>query len=90
MGRWARGDELACGGKPAMSGGCRNLAEWKIISDTWRTSDGSAARTWVICNLHRDSMLRTLKRNRAVYDPVVEPFQDAAAPVSRKRRAAAG
>ncbi len=85
MGRWARGDELACHGQPAMSGGCLNLAEWKIISDLQRNE--SNARTYLTCGMHKDSFLRLLKERRKVYDPVIEPFQDATVPpLSTKRK----
>jgi len=65
-----------------MSGGCRNLAEWKIISDLYRNA--TAARTYLVCGLHRDSLLRTLRQGRMVYDPVIEPFQDASVPAATK------
>lgn len=82
MGRWAYGDELACGGKPAGSGGCRNLAEWLI-----RPKQG---RPWLRCTLHLDSSLRMLRTrwetSNGLYPPEVEPFQDATEVPVRKRK----
>ena len=82
MGRWAYGDELACGGKPAGSGGCRNLAEWKI---TCRNG-----RPWLPCNLHLHSSLTLLRKRwetgNGMWEPQVEPFQDASVPPVRKRK----
>lgn len=85
--RWARGAEIACGGTPAMSGGCRNLAVWMVKmylrGEPYR-------RGTVICNLHKDSYVRLMReRNKRTYgvEIVAEPFQDPTEVPSRKRKA---
>lgn len=69
--RWARGDEIACSGRPGHSaGGCRNLATWLFVSDLW------PGRNWISCNLHKDSHRRLMIERRVAYRPETVPFQD--------------
>ena len=69
MGRRARGDEIACG-----AGGCRNLAEWKVLSDL--LVGPQDRKTWVFCGLHRDSGIKLLRQRKFVDIPGIEPFQE--------------
>jgi hypothetical protein len=88
MGRWARGYEISC-----YAGGCRNLAEWKVSSDTRRGSGwGRHSRhdetraTWVFCGLHVQSSVQLLIDRKQCVKPELEPFQDAGARPPRKRK----
>ena len=78
MGRHAYGDEVRCG-----AGGCRNLAEWLIMSDQ------QPGRNQPVCQLHRDSQIEVYVRKWHVTTTTLVPLHSVHEPPPRKRRAGA-
>lgn len=73
MGRHARGNEISCG-----AGGCRNLAEWLLLSDlsVGRNSPSRFTYNWLSCGLHLDPRRRLMVERKMALRPEVVPFQD--------------
>lgn len=80
MGRWAYGDEIACG-----KGRCRNLAEWLLL-DGQVSRTYHARRTFPVCGLHLDSTVTLLVRRHQLYNPEVVPLEDPWREPTRKRK----